>query len=75
VPAAIPSAEIDDLDLDSEDGEREWQHQLMALTTTRIEAAHARLEHLGVIDGQGSLVTKELRADMQADSDTTVETG
>lgn len=75
VHALLPSAPFDDLDLDSEEGQREWQRRLAALAQARIEAARTRLEQLGVIDSEGKLVSTELPADMRPESDSTVETG
>lgn len=73
--SAIPSAPFDDLDLDREADEQEWERRAMALAATRIDAARARLHRLGVIDVDGKLVSTDLPADMLADSDTTLETG
>jgi hypothetical protein len=75
VPPAIPSARADDLDLDREEGRVEWRRRLQVLATTRLAAARARLEGLGIIDESGNLVSNELPPDMLPDSDTTLETG
>lgn len=74
-PSPIPSAPFDDLDLDRDDGEEEWERRVMALAAARVAAARSRLERLGIIDAEGSLVSRELPADMLPDSDTTLETG
>ena len=71
----IPSAPFDDLDLDRDDDRAEWERRLADLASTRVAAARARLEHLGIIDGAGNLVSKELPPDMAADSEATLETG
>jgi hypothetical protein len=73
--SAIPSAPFDDLDLDREGDEEEWERRAMTLASTRIAGARARLQCLGVIDANGKLVSNELPADMLPDSDTTLETG
>jgi hypothetical protein len=75
VPPSIPSARMDDLDLDREEDNEEWQRRLNALATTRLAAARTRLERLGIIDADGQLVSDELPPDMLPDSDTTLETG
>ena len=71
----IPSAPFDDLDLDRSDDEEEWERRMLALAAMRIEAERTRLHQLGIIDANGELVSRELPADMRADSDVTVETG
>jgi len=71
----IPSVSLDDLDLDREADEAEWERRMMSLAAVRIIAARARLERLGVIDQAGKLVSKELPADMLPGSDATLETG
>ena len=47
----------------------------MALASSRIREARARLEQLGIIDADGALVSSELPPDMMPDSDATLETG
>ena len=74
-PSPIPSAPFDDLDLDRDRDEEEWERRVMALASSRIAAARARLERMGVIDGDGKLVSHELPPDMLPDSDATLETG
>jgi hypothetical protein len=74
-PSPIPSAPFDDLDLDRDADDEEWERRVMALASARIVAASARLERLGIIDSQGKLVSTELPPDMLPDSDTTLETG
>jgi hypothetical protein len=74
-PSLIPSAPLDDLDLDNPTDEAEWERRVMALAAARIVAERARLEQLGIIDKNGDLVSHELPPDMNAESDTTVETG
>lgn len=71
----LPSAPFDDLDLDTEEGQLEWQRRLTALAAARIEAARTRLERLGVIDVDGTIISQELPPDMRPESETTVETG
>ncbi len=71
----IPSAPIGDLDLDRDEDEEEWERRVMALASTRVQAARARLERLGIIDANGKLVSSALPPDMMPDSDTTLETG
>jgi len=71
----IPSAPFDDLDLDRDEDQEEWERRLMDLASTRITAARARLEHLEVIDVEGKLVSTEFPDDMLPDSGTTLETG
>lgn len=75
VGSPIPSAPLDDLDLDNDEDEEEWERRVMELASTRIAAARARLESLGIIDADGNVVSSELPPDMRADSDTTLETG
>jgi len=64
--SAIPSAPFDDLDLDREGDEQEWERRAMALAATRIDAARTRLQRLGVIDVDGKLLSTDLPADMRA---------
>lgn len=73
--SAIPSARIDDLDLEHAEDEREWERRLAALAAARITAARTRFEQLGIIDAEGEPTSTELPADMLPDSDTTLETG
>lgn len=73
--SVIPSAPLDDLDLDREGDEQEWEHRAMVLAGTRIDASRARLQRLAVIDVDGKLASTDLPADMLADSDATLETG
>jgi hypothetical protein len=74
-PTPVPSAPFDDLDLDREDGDDEWERRVMDLAERRISAARARLERLGVLDAEGKLISTELPPDMLPDSDATLETG
>lgn len=74
-PSPIPSARFDDLDLDRQEDEDEWDRRLMALAAARIAAERVRLERLGIIDANGDLVSHELPPDMLPDSDTTLDTG
>ena len=71
----IPSAPFDDLDLDRSEDEEEWERRVMALAAARIAAERLRLEHLGIIDADGKLVSTALPPDMLPASDTTLETG
>lgn len=71
----IPSAPFDDLDLDRDEDQEEWERRLMNLASARITAARIRLEDLGVIDVEGKLVSTEFPDDMQPDSGMTLETG
>lgn len=66
---------VEDLDLDREEDRTEWRRRLAELSAARLASARARLEHLGIIDAEGQLVSKELPPDMLPDSDTTLETG
>lgn len=74
-PFAIPSVSISDLDLDVDEDEEELERRVMALASSRIRAARARLERMGIIHPDGTLVSRELPPDMMPDSDTTLETG
>jgi hypothetical protein len=74
-PPTIPSARVDDLDLDREEDRAEWRRRLQALATARLAAARARLEGLGIIDALGNRVSDELPPDMLPDSEATLETG
>lgn len=74
-PSPIPSAPFDDLDLDRPEDAEEWERRVMALAAARIAAERARLEHLGIIDASGELVSHELPRDMLPESDATLETG
>lgn len=71
----IPSAPVGDLDLDRDEDRQEWERRLMTLASSRIRAARDRLERLGIIDGNGDLVSQELVADMMPEPDITLETG
>lgn len=71
----IPSAPFDDLDLDREEDMREWERRTMAMAAENLRQARARLERMGIIDRDGKLVSDELPADMQPESETSVETG
>ena len=74
-PSPIPSAPFDDLDLDRPEDEEEWDRRVMALAAARIGAERKRLEHLGIIDASGNLVSTDLPPEMRPDSGTTLETG
>jgi hypothetical protein len=74
-PSTIPSARFDDLDLERQEDEEEWDRRVMALAAARIAAERARLERLGIINADGELVSRELPPDMLPESDTTLETG
>jgi hypothetical protein len=65
----IPSAPLDDLDLDREEDRAEWERRLMELAAKRIAAARARLERLNVVDADGNFVSDELAPDMLPDSE------
>jgi len=71
----IPDAPFDDLDLDRDEDDEEWERRVMGLASARIAAARARLERLGIIDSEGKLLSTELPPDMLPGSDTTLETG
>jgi hypothetical protein len=71
----IPTVSADDLDLDRDEDEEEWDRRAMELAAVRIQAARARLQHLGIIDADGKLVSSVLPPDMMPESDTTLETG
>ena len=71
----IPSAPFDDLDLDRPEHEEEWERRVMVLAAARIAAERIRLQHLGIIDAKGELMSRELPPDMVPESDATVETG
>ncbi|MBI5495602.1 MAG: hypothetical protein HY904_11310 [Deltaproteobacteria bacterium] len=71
----IPTAPVDDLDLDRDEDREEWERRVMALAGVRIQAARQRLEKLGIVDAHGNLVSRTLPADMASESDTTLETG
>jgi hypothetical protein len=71
----IPTAPVDDLDLDRDEDEEEWERRVMVLAAARISSARDRLERLGIIDGDGKLVSNELPPDMRPESDATLETG
>ena len=73
--SVIPSARVDNLDLDREVDEIEWERRVMHLSAERIRSARERLERLGIIDADGNLVSKDLPPDMDPASETTVETG
>jgi hypothetical protein len=64
----IPSAPFDDLDLDSPEGENEWERRVMELAAERIAAERVRLERLGIIDANGKLVSEEIPPDMLPES-------
>jgi hypothetical protein len=71
----IPEARVDDLDLDDEADAATWDTRMDAMAERRIQQARARLEQMGVIDGDGHLVSRELPPDMRPTSLTSVETG
>jgi hypothetical protein len=71
----IPEARVDDLDLDNEADAATWDARMDSLAERRIRQARARLEQMGVIDGDGRLVSRELPPDMSPTSLTSVETG
>jgi hypothetical protein len=73
--APIPEARFDDLDLDREEDRVEWRRRLAELATARLASARARLQHIGVVDTDGKLISTELPPDMLPESDTTLETG
>ncbi len=74
-PSPIPSAPFDDLDLDREQDDDEWERRVMGLAAARIAAARERFEQMGIIDSGGKLVSSELPADMLPDAESTLETG
>ncbi len=74
-PSPIPNAPFDDLDLDREVDEEQWERRVMDLAAQRLNAARMRLERLGVVDAEGRLALSELPTDMRPESDTTLETG
>ncbi|HEX3696585.1 MAG TPA: hypothetical protein VH374_14480 [Polyangia bacterium] len=71
----IPEARVDDLDLDNEADAATWDTRMDAMAERRMRQARARLEQMGVIDGDGQLVSRELPPDMLPTSLTSVETG
>ena len=71
----IPSAPFDDLDLEREEDALEWERRALAMAQRNLAQARARLEHMGIIDREGRLVSGELPPDMREDSDTSVDTG
>ena len=73
--AELPSAPVDDLDLDRQSDLAEWDRRVMELATKRVAAARERLERMGIIDQAGELVSTALPADMDPSSDATLETG
>ncbi len=71
--SAIPEARVDDLNLDDEADAATWDARMDAMAERRIQQARARLEQMGVIDGDGHLVSRELPPDMLPTSVTSVE--
>lgn len=71
----IQRARVDDLDLDLEADEGEWERRVAELAESRLGAARDRLEGMGIIDSDGQLRSRELPPDMKQDSETTLETG
>ena len=71
----IPAAPVGDLDLARDQDEEQWEGRVMQLAAERIQAARARLEHLGIVKEDGTLVSNALPADMTAESEATLETG
>jgi len=71
----IPSAPFDDLDLERDEDEQEWERRVMVLAATRIAAGRVRLQRLGIVDSNGKPLSNELPVDMLPDSDSTLETG
>ena len=71
----IPQARLDDLDLDKEADAAEWKKRLATLAERRILQARARLQQMGIIDGEGNLVSEDLPPDMRPDSESSVDTG
>lgn len=71
----IPEARVDDLDLDDEADASTWDARMDAMAERRIQQARARLEQMGVIDGEGHLISRDLPPDMLPKSSTSVETG
>lgn len=71
----IQRARVDDLDLDLEADEGEWERRVAELAESRLGAARDRLEGMGIIDSDGQLRSRELPSDMKQDSETTLETG
>ncbi len=57
----IPEARVDDLDLDDGRDHALWQERLDALAKARLARARERLERMGIIDGEGHLVSNEPR--------------
>lgn len=71
----IPSAPFDDLDLETEAGEEEWERRVMTMARRRLELARERLERMGIIDANGQVVSTELPPDMLDDSESSTDTG
>lgn len=71
----IQRARVDDLDLELEADEGEWERRVAELAESRLGAARDRLEGMGIIDSDGQLRSRELPPDMKQDSETTLETG
>ena len=71
----IPSAPVDDLDIEHDEDELEWERRAMDLATRRIQGARARLEQLGIVDDDGEIVSTSLPTDMDPAAGTTLETG
>lgn len=71
----ILSAPFDDLDLERDEDEQEWERRVMVLAATRITAARVRLQRLGIVDSNGKPLSTELPVDTLPDSDSTLEPG
>ena len=74
-PHPLPSARLDDLDLDREEERTECRRRLKELADARLATARKRLQHLGIVDDDGNLVSRDMPPDMLPASDTTLETG
>ena len=74
-PGAVVEQHLQRVAALAEEDEEEWERRVMELASTRVLAARARLERLGIIDATGKLVSTELPFDMMPESDATLETG
>lgn len=71
----IPEARVDDLDLDDPKDRAKWEARLAELAAQRLRTARQRLEQMGVITPDGTLVSEDVPADMSPGSDASVDTG
>ncbi len=56
---------LGEVGLEKDEEEERLERSLMVLAAQRLASARARLEHLGIVDSEGKVVSSELPPDMR----------